>query len=95
MTFDEGEQMPRGPVARRTDYSTASKSGLSYLLSRWMYTGDEGFRVSPGADGLFDVVSYSVSGVQSLGKRWRGLTEDAAHENAARLARTTPHPKET
>jgi hypothetical protein len=78
---------------RKTDYSTASPTGMEFIANRWVYAGDKGYRVKPNGDDTFRVVSYAhTEETPCYGAA--SMTEDEAHEVAARLARTTPHPVE-
>lgn len=81
-------------MARKTRYSTASKDGMSFIANRWVFTGDEGYEVRPDGNGTdtYSVWSYHAAGGSPT---YGGLnmSEDDAHALAARLARTTPHPK--
>lgn len=77
---------------RKTSYSTANESGMEFICNRWVFAGDKGYRVRPNGDGTFSVVSYAHTSEDSV-YGGRGLTEDAAHEMAARLARVPVHPK--
>jgi hypothetical protein len=79
---------------RKTTYSTASENGMAFIANRWVYAGDKGYRVKPTDDGTFNVYSYAHTSERVVGTFGMGLTEDAAHELAASLARTAPHPKE-
>ena len=80
---------------RKRDYSTGSKSGMSFICNRWVFTGPRGYRVKPNGDGTFRVVSYNVSEDWRVVGHGERLSEDDAHELAARMAGTTPHqPKE-
>lgn len=68
----------------QNDYPTGRTSGMSFISNRWVFTGSQGFRVvRRGA--LFDVVRYDASS-QHVVYRGSGLSEDAAHALAARLA---------
>lgn len=81
---------------RRRDYPTGNADGMSFICNRWVFTGPQGYRVTPNGDGTFHVVSYNAAETRLcwLGEDSRRMTEDAAHELAASLARTTPHPVE-
>jgi hypothetical protein len=70
---------------RSNDYPTGDPSGMSFICNRWTFTGPEGYRVVP--DGTaFQVVRYDATGTSPtyLGQN---LTEDEAHDMAARLSR--------
>lgn len=76
-------------MKRRTDYPTGNESGMGFICNRWVFTGGQGWRVVDNGDGTHTVTNWH-------GRPCYGglnLAEDAAHEYAARLARTTPHPK--
>lgn len=69
---------------RKTDYPTGNPDGMSFICNRWVFTGPQGYRVVP--DGTaFQVVSYDATGTRPAD--WcRNLTEDEAHEMAARMS---------
>lgn len=73
-------------VERKRDYSTARENGMEFIANRWVFAGDKGFRVKPDGGGAFRVVSYAHTSERPV-PGGVGLTEDAAHELAARLAR--------
>lgn len=77
---------------RKTDYETGNVNGMSFICNRWTFTGPQGFRVKRDMDGTFYVVSFAHTTETHV---WNGakLTEDKAHNLAASLAHTTPHPK--
>lgn len=77
---------------RKTKYSTASENGMQFICNRWVYAGDKGYKVRPNGDGTYSVLSYAHTDERPT-YGGMNLTEDAAHEMAARLAGTTPHPK--
>lgn len=83
---------------RKTDYPTGSESGMSFICNRWVFTGPQGYRVAFDGTGHklgeWVVRRYDASST-SFVYGGRHTTEDAAHEYAALLARTTPHPKPT
>lgn len=83
---------------RKRDYSTASENGMEFIANRWVFAGPKGYRVVFNGDGTTEndwaVYSYAGSSTR-LVYNGCNLTEDAAHELAARLANTTPHPKPT
>lgn len=84
-------------MVRKTDYPTGNENGMSFICNRWVFTGPEGYRVVPQTDerGGFLVVRYNAAETHPV---WLGsddsmhMTEDEAHELAARMAKTTPHP---
>ena len=79
---------------RKTDYSTAPENGMSFICNRWTFTGPEGYRVKANDDGTFRVVHYNAAGdYRVAGSGALSLTEDDAHEMAARLAKLPVHPK--
>lgn len=81
-------------MTRKTDYPTGSEDGMSFICNRWVFTGPQGYRVRPNDDdGTFTTVSYNVAESRPVYGAIR-VSEDEAHEMAARLAQTTPHPKE-
>lgn len=82
-------------MTRKIDYPTGPANGMSFICNRWVFTGPRGYRVQFTGDGPdndgWSVFSYNAAGTRIVGHA-RGLTEDAAHEAAAQLANTTPHP---
>lgn len=86
-------------TARKLDYPTGNGNGMSFICNRWVFTGPEGYRVQfdgteADGDNGWAVFRYNAA-TTHLVRGGRGLTEDAAHEYAASLARTTPHPRVT
>lgn len=85
-------------MQRKIDYPTGDPNGMSFICNKWVHTGPQGYRVQftgTGEDrGDWSVFSYAGSHTR-LVYGGRDLSEDAAHEMAARLARTTPHPRPT
>lgn len=90
---------------RKIVYPTGDPSGMEFIGGRWVFTGGSGYRVQfvgppaddPDSDRTWAV--YSYTGPHSTpawyDEKTRRMTEDDAHAFAARLARTTPHPKPT
>jgi hypothetical protein len=79
-------------TARKTDYSTTRPDGMEFICNRWVFAGDKGYRVKPnddghGDDGTFNVYSYAHTQERVVGTFGMNLTEDAAHELAASLAK--------
>ena len=74
---------PTTPM-RSTDYPTGD--GMSFICNRWVFTGPEGYRVKRHDDGTFYVVHYTVAG-ETCTFCPRDMSEDDAHEYAARLAK--------
>lgn len=82
-------------AARKTDYPTGDPNGMSFICNRWVYTGPKGYRVVFDGNGErpdWLVLSYAGSSTRPV-YGGRHTTEDGAHEWAATLAKTTPHPK--
>jgi hypothetical protein len=79
---------------RKRTYSTASETGMELIANRWVYAGDKGYRVRPNGDGTFRVVSYAHTTERPVGSWALSMGESEAHEYAARMARTIPHPVE-
>lgn len=82
-------------MGRKIDYSTAAHNGMEYIGGRMVYTGPKGYRVQfTGGEGdkCWSVFSYAGAHTR-LCFPYANLTEDEAHERAASLAGTTPHPK--
>lgn len=77
---------------RKRDYPTGNPNGMSFICNRWVFTGPEGYRVRPNGDGSYNVYSYAHTSERAVAL---SFSENAAHELAASLARTTPHPKPT
>lgn len=77
---------PTLPIYPTTDYPTGS--GMEFINNSWVFTGPKGYRVVAQDDGTFNVVSYTVLGDRQLGWTTDGMTQDAAHEMAARLAKS-------
>lgn len=85
-------------ATRTTDYPTGSDNGMSFICNRWVFTGPEGYRVTAQSDGDgFLVIRYNGSSTRPVwvGEGSLNMSEDSAHELAASLAGTTPHPKPT
>lgn len=76
-------------MERKTNYPTGSENGMEFICNRWVFTGGSGWRVRDNGDGTHTVTDWG--GRPTYGGI--NLPEDAAHEMAARLAKTTPHPK--
>ena len=72
---------------RKTDYPTGNPNGMSFICNRWVFTGPKGYRVESDGDdaGLFRVVRYNGAATEGV-YGGSGLTEDAAHAMAERLA---------
>lgn len=83
---------------RKINYSTARPDGMEFICNRWVFAGDKGYRVvfdgTGESEGDYAVLSYAGAYTRPV-YGGRGLTEDAAHELAARLAKLPVHPKPT
>jgi hypothetical protein len=75
---------------RSIDYPTGSESGMSFICNRWVFTGPEGYRVQfvgGEGDACWGVFHYNAARTRrSYGEP---MTEDGAHEYAARLSGRT------
>lgn len=83
---------------RKRDYSTARENGMEFIANRWVFAGDKGYRVVFDGDGTTenDWAVYSYNAAEShLVYGGRDLTEEAAHELAASLAKLPVHPRPT
>lgn len=73
-----------------SERSNTYPTGMSMIGSRMMFTGPQGYRVEPADDyngnPAFRVVSYNAAETTPV-YGGVGLTEDDAHDLAARLAR--------
>ncbi len=83
-------------MERKINYSTASETGMEFICNRWVFAGDKGYRVqftgTGETAGDWSVFSYAGAHTR-LVPGGRDLSEDAAHELAARLAKLPVHPK--
>lgn len=86
-------------TARKLNYSTARENGMEFIANRWVFAGDKGYRVqftgTGDTPGDWSVYSYAGAHMRLVGEWGRDLTEEAAHELAASLAKLPVHPKPT
>ncbi len=84
---------------RRLDYPTGNGDGMSFISNRWVFTGPQGYRVqftgTGDEPGDWSVFSYDAAETRIVGTFGMGLSEEAAHELAARLAKMPVHPPVT
>lgn len=85
-------------MARKLEYPTGSPDGMSHIpATGWRFTGPEGYRVqftgTGDTAGNWSVFRYTAA-ESRLVPGGRDLSNDEAHEMAARLAGTVPHPEE-
>lgn len=82
---------------RSTDYRTGDPNGMSFICNRWVFTGPQGYRVTPYMGDTarygWTVVRYDVAGSRPAGYSSEPMTETEAHEYAARLSGRPVNPE--